>query len=122
MRSRFLLILSFVTILVGQPTFTAATISNTIDYANSVYAIDMDSDGDIDILSGLNDAYGDGYGGIQWYENDGSESFTSHTIYSSASYAMSVFAIDVDGDGDIDVLSSSQSDDKIAWYENSLIH
>ena len=31
----------------------------------------------------------------------------------------SVFAADVDGDGDIDVLSASRyDDDTIAWYEN----
>ena len=26
--------------------------------------------------------------------------------------------VDLDGDGDIDLLSSSQFDNKIAWYEN----
>ena len=31
----------------------------------------------------------------------------------------SVFASDVDGDGDMDVLSASAYDDKIAWYENN---
>ncbi|MDP6033916.1 MAG: T9SS type A sorting domain-containing protein, partial [Candidatus Marinimicrobia bacterium] len=55
---------------------------------------------------------------IAWYENDGSESFTAHTITTSAGHAHSVYAVDVDGDGDIDVLSASVSDDKIAWYEN----
>ncbi len=30
-----------------------------------------------------------------------------------------MFATDVDGDGDIDVLSASGFDDKIAWYENT---
>ena len=44
--------------------------------------------------------------------------FTSHTISTSAD-ATSVFAIDVDSDGDIDVLSSSRNDDKIVWYENN---
>ena len=29
-----------------------------------------------------------------------------------------MFAADVDGDGDLDVLSASATDDKIAWYEN----
>ena len=29
-----------------------------------------------------------------------------------------MFAADVDGDGDMDVLSASLYDDKIAWYEN----
>ena len=31
---------------------------------------------------------------------------------------MSVFAIDVDGDGDVDALSASYDDDTVAWYEN----
>jgi hypothetical protein len=31
---------------------------------------------------------------------------------------VSVFATDLDGDGDADVLSASFNDDKIAWYEN----
>ena len=84
-----------------------------------IYAIDLDSDGDIDVLlASMHDNK------IAWFKNDGATdpSFTAYTITSDANVAGAVFAIDVDGDGDIDVLSSSQSDDKIAWYENSLIH
>ena len=29
-----------------------------------------------------------------------------------------MYAADLDGDGDLDVLSASSDDDKIAWYEN----
>ena len=32
--------------------------------------------------------------------------------------ARSVYAVDIDNDGDMDVLSASTTDDKIAWYEN----
>jgi hypothetical protein len=55
---------------------------------------------------------------IAWYENDGNENFTSHTITTGADAAFSVYAEDVDGDGDMDVLSASFYDHKIAWYEN----
>ncbi|MEW8008351.1 MAG: VCBS repeat-containing protein, partial [Candidatus Thiodiazotropha endolucinida] len=55
---------------------------------------------------------------IAWYENDGNENFTAHTITLSADIAASVAAADVDDDGDIDVLSASVGDDRVVWYEN----
>ena len=44
--------------------------------------------------------------------------FTEHAISTAADGAESVDAADMDGDGDIDVVSASGVDDKIAWYEN----
>ena len=44
--------------------------------------------------------------------------FIEHVISTSAEYTSYVHAADVDGDGDMDVLSASDVDDKIAWYEN----
>ena len=72
------------------------------DGASAVFAIDLDGDEDMDVLSA---SYGDDT--IAWYENDGSEGFTSHTIASDADFAKSVFAIDLDGDGNDDILSAS---------------
>ena len=40
--------------------------------------------------------------------------FTERVISSAAVFAVSVFATDVDGDGDTDVLSASNGDDEIA--------
>ena len=31
---------------------------------------------------------------------------------------MGVFAVDVDGDADVDILAASMNDDTVAWYEN----
>ena len=82
---------------------------------NSVYAADIDSDGDIDVLSAS--ATSDE---IAWYENlDGNGTYgDQHEISTIADGARSVFTIDIDDDGDQDVLSASFADDKIAWYEN----
>jgi hypothetical protein len=72
----------------------------------SVYAIDLDDDGDVDILSAP----------IRWWENDGSSppNFTEHTITTSPS-ATSVYAIDLDDDGDVDILGHGAV---IRWFEN----
>ena len=80
-----------------------------------MFGIDLDGDGDVDVLSA---SYYDDT--IAWYENlDGSGgSWSYHEIYTAADGAHSVFGIDLDGDGDIDVLSASANDDTIAWYEN----
>jgi hypothetical protein len=48
---------------------------------------------------------------IAWHENDGNENFRSHTISTSAKYAQSATAADIDGDGDMDVLSASFGDE-----------
>ncbi len=43
--------------------------------------------------------------------------FTERVISTTAHLARSAFAADLDGDGDVNVLSASLSDNKIAWYE-----
>ncbi|MDT9341470.1 VCBS repeat-containing protein [Trichodesmium erythraeum 21-75] len=45
---------------------------------------------------------------IALYLNDGSNDFTEQTISNNADGAGSVFAADVDSDGDMDVLSASR--------------
>ena len=48
----------------------------------------------------------------------GQPTFTTHVISDTADGANSVHVADVDADGDMDLLSASHSDNKIAWYEN----
>ena len=69
------------------------TISTAADGALSVFAADIDRDGDTDVLSASNRT-------IAWYENNGSQGFSPQIISNTAFAATSVFAADVDGDGD----------------------
>ena len=99
--------------------FVGSDITTSANGAASVFAADVDGDGDTDVLSASSDD-----DTIAWYENDGAGNFTTHTITTSADAAYSVFAADVDGDGDMDVLSATNNTavgavfDTIAWYEN----
>ena len=97
------------------PTWTARNITTSADVARVVYAIDLDNDTDIDVLSA---SYYDDK--IAWYENDGSSppGWTTRIITTSADGAEDVYAIDLDNDNDVDVLSASFYDGTIAWYEN----
>ena len=76
----------------------------------------MDGDGDMDIVSAsLNDDT------IVWYENDGNAdpTWTAASIsVGSADGAFDIAVADMDGDGDLDIVSTSRFDDTIAWYEN----
>ncbi len=83
-------------------------------YGNeSVHSLDMDKDGDIDIIS----VYGSD-SLIIWYENDGSENFTEQVLSNDQYGAKSIYPIDLDGDSDIDILVSNDYTDQISWYEN----
>ena len=101
----------------GLGTFGSQQIITTLaDGAFSVFAADLDGDGDLDVLSASGDD-----DKIAWYENlDGQGDFGPQQVITTlADWVQQVFVADLDGDGDQDVLSASDSDDKIAWYENT---
>ena len=90
-------------------------ITTSVEGPIDAYAADLDDDGDLDVLSA---SRGDNM--IAWYENvDGAGNFSSQrVITTNALEAADVHAADLDGDGDLDVLSASTNNNTIAWYEN----
>lgn len=89
-------------------------IDNYFDYAFGVHAIDLDKDGDCDVLGAAQE--GDF---IAWWSNDGGYpiNWTKYVIDNDFDGATSIFAVDIDGDSDIDVVGSAWQDNEIAlWY------
>jgi len=104
----------------GEGSFSSAIgISSTVS-GQLVVAADIDRDGDLDAVVANN--FGDS---LQWYENLGSGAFTLAQTLSTLSrggtgvFWPPVFAADLDGDGDTDLLSSFFDAATVAWYENT---
>lgn len=100
----------------GQGSFGSQIIinNNLLDTIEVILA-DLDGDTDLDVI-----ATSPSNGEIVWHENlDGQGNFGSRVIISTAALApVSVIAVDIDGDMDLDLVSASLNDNKISWYEN----
>lgn len=90
-------------------------VSSMVSGVTSVYAGDLDSDGDMDVAAALS-----GDEKIVWYENlDGIGTFGPEQILSNTAVdAFQVRIADFDADGDLDVISASNGDGEITWFEN----
>jgi len=94
-------------------------IERNVGYASSpasVFPVDLDEDGDIDVIAP--NRFGKTNYKILWFENDGTENFTTHIINVSLYGPHSVSSIDLDLDGDFDILGTGYWDGMLAWYEN----
>jgi hypothetical protein len=77
---------------------------------------DVDRDGDLDVIAS---SWGDDR--VAWHENTAGNgsAWTEHLISTAAQRPQCVYAVDIDADGDVDVLSASFDDDRIAWHDNT---
>ncbi len=96
-------------------SWTEHIITGTYDGASCVHSVDIDNDGDKDVISAAR--YADD---ITWWENiDGSgTSWTEHTVDGNYDGAEMVYSDDIDGDGDMDILGTAFEGDKVVWWEN----
>lgn len=100
----------------GLGDFFPYTITKNISGGKVIHASDLDGDGDLDLLSA---SHWDDK--VAWYENkDGQGDYSDTQIILSETLngAGSVVGVDIDGDGDNDIVATSYLDDDIVWYEN----
>ncbi len=82
----------------------------------SLKTIDLDEDGDIDIV-GTDKITNE----ILWFENDGTATtWTSHVIFSGPNLnnVKGLSLADIDGDGDLDIAVAADSTPSLFWYKN----
>jgi hypothetical protein len=96
-------------------------IATDVDYF-SVDAADMDGDGDVDVVGGAHQ----GNGEVYLYENEGSgASWTTHTVDAGDSAVIDhhdgTRIVDMDLDGDLDIVSIGWSKRSLVVYENLAI-
>jgi len=98
------------------PSFTSEHQINTTDIDNTkaIDVADFDNDGDIDIVHADTEK-------IAWWENI-NDTFQEHILEQSSADYRDVHAIDMDQDGDSDLISCSQDDwdpGEIMYWNNS---
>ena len=83
----------------------------------SVVAADIDHDGDIDVVGG-------GGNDLLLFENDGGStpSFFEQPLSPVARGVRSLAVVDLDNDGQRDLLSASLDDNRVVWYPNQMPH
>ncbi|UCG47656.1 MAG: VCBS repeat-containing protein [Phycisphaerales bacterium] len=134
------------TSLVRAPAESSQKHLVATDFAGeTIYPADLDGDGDMDVVgaaqgpgrevhlrsssTGLStfadtsaeSQQAEGAGGIFWWENaDGrATAWTQHTVDMNVTGARNAFPVDIDGDGDVDIVASEPDEYDIVWWENS---
>jgi hypothetical protein len=100
----------------GAPRISAHSIGDWGHGASSVVVVDLDQDGDLDIVT-VRETNDDSQSRLYWQENDGQANFTEHEIDDLTwlgSGSRELIAEDIDGNGKIDLLVHPEG----IWYQD----
>ena len=100
-----------------DPQTIATALGETVD----VLAADLDGDGDMDVVGSI---LADGMGELVWHENrlnsPEGDFAAARSIAADTHTFENAIAVDMDGDGDDDIVVSIGVTNAITWFENQL--
>ena len=92
---------------------SSQTITNSVNNLKFILISDIDGDGYDDAISG-------NINSVKWFKNLGGNTFDTipQIISTTINSVMSGNSVDIDNDGDNDILTCSYQDNKVLWFEN----
>jgi hypothetical protein len=86
----------------------------------SVSKADMDGDGDLDVIAGEHNTNNPEKAGLFIFENlDGrGTKWKTHTVYIGDEHHVGAQIVDIDNDGDLDIISIGWNHANVLLYEN----
>jgi len=102
----------------GSPISWSKQIIDSVSFgAMKICVADIDLDGDQDVIGSASRG-----NRISWWAQEPGDTvvWEKHTIDGMCAKAWPIYPVDLDMDGDMDVLGGSESSGGIMWYENSL--
>jgi hypothetical protein len=103
-------------------TWTERVIADVIG-PMSLDVADMDGDGDVDVVVGEHNLSDPSSAKLYVFENEDGQggSWTEHVVYTGDEHHDGAQVVDIDGDGDLDIISIGWSHDRVLLYENKAI-
>ena len=114
----------------AQALWSEHIIADDVIGPMSLSVQDMDGDNDMDVVVGEHNLVQPSVARLFWFENVGREKQTKgqgqswhrHTIYSGDEHHDGAVTVDIDGDGDLDILSIGWSHGKVVLYRNPAVN
>jgi hypothetical protein len=104
---------------IGNGNFVNHVITQSVHNPQNLFVKDIDQDGHLDIVVAAPPTASNSVSSIIWFRNDGNQNFTDYILTYASGGAFTAFPIDLDSDGDIDIVTAGSTSGEVYWYRNN---